>query len=92
MAEVSGQLITDLLPNGTVRTVFLQHVGGGYERPLMAKNLDLAEKELINTLGLTSEKAAELRAQLEHDRMADAVIIVDAQVAATFRNQPLRKD
>ena len=43
MAEVVGKLITDLHPNGTVRIVFLQHVGGGYERPHSAKSLDIAE-------------------------------------------------
>jgi len=92
MAEVMGRLITDLHPSGTVRMVFLQHNGGGFERPQTVKNLDMAEKEFINTLGLSSEKAAALRAQLERDKMADAVITVDAGVATTFLNLPLRRD
>jgi hypothetical protein len=92
MSEVTGRLIADLLPNGTVRTVFLQYVGGGNERPLMTKNLDNAEEEFINALGLTPDKALALRAQLERDKMVDTVITVDVEVAATFRNQPLRKD
>ena len=92
MTDVSGRLITDLHPNGTVRIVFLQHVGGGYERPFTAKSLDIAEGEFVNRLGLTLERATALRAQLEQDKMADAVISVDAEVAAMFRNPPLRKD
>jgi hypothetical protein len=92
MAEVTGRLITDLHPNGTVRIVFLQHVGDGYERPRIAKNLVIAEGEFMNTLGLTPDKAAELRAQLERDKMVDAVISIDAEVAATFRNHPLRRN
>ena len=92
MAEVSGRLITDLHPTGTVRMVFLQHIGGGLERPQTANNLDIAEGEFVNTLGLTPDQAAMLRAQLERDMMADAVISIDKEVAATFRNQPLRKD
>jgi hypothetical protein len=92
MAQVTGRLITDLHPNGTVRVVFLQRVGGGYERPHTAKNLDIAEGEFVNTLGLTPEKAAALRAELARNKIADTVIYVDAEVAATFRNLPLRKD
>ncbi len=92
MAEVIGRLTTDLHPNGSVRMVFLQHNGGGFERPHTAKSLDIAEEEFANTLGLTPDKPATLRAQLERDKMADAVISVDEEVAATFRNHPLRKD
>jgi hypothetical protein len=92
MAEVIGRLITDLVPNGTVRMVFIASVGGGYERPHTAKNLDIAEKEFINTLRLTPEKAAALRAELARNKIADTVMSVDAEVAATFRNHPLRKD
>lgn len=91
MAEVLGRLISDLHPSATVRMVFLQH-GGRYERPHTAKNLDIAEKEFINTLGVAPDKAATLRVQLERGKMADPVISVDAEVAATVRNHPLRKD
>jgi hypothetical protein len=92
MTEITGRLISDMHPNGTVRLVFLQCSGGGCERPLIAQNLDMAEKEFINTLGLTPDEAAVLRAQLEQDKMADAVIRTDAEVAATFRNYSLRRD
>jgi hypothetical protein len=51
MARVSGRLITDLHPEGSVRIVFLQHVGGGYERWHTVENFSLAEKEFINSLG-----------------------------------------
>jgi hypothetical protein len=56
MTQVIRKLITDLHPSGVVRIAFPQHVGGGYERPLTAKNLNLAEAEFI-TLGLTLPKS-----------------------------------
>jgi hypothetical protein len=92
MAEVIGRLITDLHSNGTVRMTFIQRIGGGFERPQTAKNLGMAEKEFINTPGLPPDMAAALRAQLERDKMADAAMSVDAMVADTFRNHPLRRD
>jgi hypothetical protein len=92
MAEVIGRLITDLHPNGTVRMVFIAYTGGGFEKPQTTKSLDMAAKEFMNTLGLTPDEPAELRARLERDKMADASISVDSEVAATFCNQPLRKD
>ena len=58
----------------------------------MAKNLDIAEGEFVNTLGLTAEQATALRAELERNKIADTETSVDAEVAATFRNRPLRKD
>ena len=90
MAEITGRLITDLNPDGTVRMVFVASKGGSNERPLVLKDLDAAV-DIIKTL-VTLEQAAVLRGQLVRDRMADAVITIQEEVAATFRNQSLRKD
>ena len=93
MAEMTGRLIMDLNPNdGTVRVVFIASTGGGNERPLIAKNLDEAEKVFIHTLGLTPERAAALWAELSRNKIADISITIDAKVAEVFFNQPLRKD
>ena len=89
MAEITGRLITDLNPDGTVRLVFIAK-GSGNERPLVLKDLGAAV-DFIKTL-VTLEQAAVLRGQLERDRMADAVITIQEEVAATFRNRPLRVD
>ena len=69
MAEVSGRLITDLHPNGTVRIVFIASVGGGNGTPFTAKNLDAAEV-IFMTCGLMPIRAAEIRAELEGNRFA----------------------
>jgi hypothetical protein len=37
MPEITGRLLADLHPNGTVRMVFIAHTGGGNEAPLRAK-------------------------------------------------------
>ena len=92
MADVSGRLITDLHPNGTVRIVFRQHFGGRYERPQTVKSLDIAEEEFADTPGMTPGKAAVLRAELSRNKIADTVVRIDEEVAAPFRDQPLRKD
>jgi len=90
MAEITGRFISDLLPNGTVRMVFIASRDGGNERPLLSKNLDAALNFMKSFV--TPEKAMTLRAQLERDKMADAVISIDKERAATFRNLPLRMD
>ena len=92
MSEISGRLITDLHPNGSVRMVFIPQTGGGYKRPLVASSLDAAEKVLIDTLGLTPEKAAALWAELSRNKIADITVSIDAKVAEVFCNQPLGKD
>jgi hypothetical protein len=42
MPKISGRLIVDLFPDGTVRMVLLLHDGDGDARPLTAVNLDSA--------------------------------------------------
>ena len=90
MAEVAGRLITDLHPNGTVRMVFIACKGGGNEKPHVSKDLNAAV-DLMKTF-VTPEQAMMLRGQLERDRMADAVISLEEEAAAKFRNQRLRID
>jgi hypothetical protein len=68
-----------------------ENIRGGCQRPHTAKNLDAAEEKFI-TLGLTPEKATALRGELERNKIADTVISLVVEVAATFRNHPLRKD
>jgi hypothetical protein len=40
MSEITGRLHADLFPDGTVRMVFIQIVGGGSETSLTAKIRD----------------------------------------------------
>ena len=85
MREITGRLLADLHPNGTVRFVFIVHIGGGNEAPLTAKNLDEAETDFVRRCGLTSERAAELRAELDQNKVVAVETSIDTAVAAKFR-------
>ena len=85
MAHIAGRLLADLHPNGTVRMVFIASVGGGNECPITAKNLDTAESDFVKTCGLTPERAAALRSELERNKVASAETNIDEAIAAKFR-------
>ena len=85
MPEITGKLLADLHPNGTVRIVFIAHTGGGNEAPLTVKNLDAAEIDFVKMCGLTPERAAELRAELDRNKVIAVETSGDAAVAAKFR-------
>jgi len=85
MPEITGKLLADLHPNGTVRMVFIAHTGTGNEAPLTAKNLDAAENDFVKTCGLTPERASALRTELDRNKVVSAETSVDASVAVMFR-------
>jgi hypothetical protein len=85
MTHIPGRLLANLFPDGTVRIVFLVSVGGGNEAPLMAKNPDAAEIVFM-TCGLKPEGAAELRAELERNKVVSVETSVDDVVAEKFRH------
>ncbi len=85
MPEVTGRLLADLHPNGTVRMVFIAHTGGGNEAPMTAKNLDAAETDFVSTCGLTPERASALRAELDRNKVVSVETSIDAAVGARFR-------
>jgi hypothetical protein len=84
MAQLKGTLLSDLRPNGKVRIVF--HVGerNGNEPIISVKNLDTAEREFVRTLGLSPERAANLRAQLERNKVFCVQVTLDDTVAPMF--------
>lgn len=88
MAQIPGSLIVDLHPNGTVRMVFLPRVGDRNASPLIAKNLDEAELDFINTCGLTIERAAALRAEVTRNGVATVETSIDEGMVAKFRFDP----
>ena len=51
---------------------------------------DYAHK--LRTIWMPPGKAAVLRAELSRNKIADTVVRIDEEVAAPFRDQPLRKD
>jgi hypothetical protein len=85
VSEIIGRLLADLHPNGTVRIVFIAHTGGGNEAPLTVKNLDTAEIDFVRVCGLTPERAAALRAELDRNKTVSVETSVDATIAAMFR-------
>jgi hypothetical protein len=85
MPEITGKLLADLHHNGTVKMVFIARTGGGNEAPLTVKNLDTAEMDFVRVCRLTPKRAAELRAELDRNKVASVETSVDAAVAAMFR-------
>ena len=85
MPEITGTLLADLHPNGTVRMVFIAHTGSGNECPITAKSLDSAETDFVRTCGLTPERAAELRIELDRNKVVSGETSIDDAVAAMFR-------
>ena len=83
MPEITGGLLADLHPNGTVRIVFIAHVGGGNEAPLTAKDLDTAEIDFVKTCGLTPERASALRKELDRNKVVSVETSIEGAVAAT---------
>jgi hypothetical protein len=65
--------------------VFLADTGGGNESPVTAKDLDAAEV-LFMTCGLTQERAAALRKEVQRNKVASMDTSVDEEIAAKFRN------
>jgi len=84
MAQIPGRLIVDMFSDGMVRMVFLPHTGDGNASPLTAKDLDAAEVLFI-TCGLTPERAAALRAEVNRNEVASVDTSVDVRIAAKFR-------
>jgi hypothetical protein len=84
MAKIAGRLLADLFPDGVVRIVFIPIVGGGTETPLTAKDLDAAEIVFM-TCGLTPERAAALRTELERNKVVSVETSIDEAVAVKFR-------
>ena len=84
MPGITGRLLADMHPNGTVRFVFIAHTGGGNECRMTAKNLDAAENDFVKTVGLSPERASALRMEVDRNKVASVETKVDAAVAAMF--------
>ena len=84
MSVITGRRFIDLLPNGTVRIMLIANNGGGNEAPFTARNLDIAEGAFIRTFCLTPERALELRAELERNKVFCIQMSPDNAVAAMF--------
>ena len=85
MPEITGRLLADLHPNGSVRMVFIAHTGGGKECPIAAKSLDAAESDFVKTCGLTPERASALRTELDRNKVVSVETSIDAAIAAFWR-------
>src|SRR5580692_4651358 len=84
MAEITGRLIMNVLPNGTVTTAFVPNMGGENMNPIVAQNLGYAEDALVKTFGQTPARAAWIRADLEREGTVRSVICIDVELAATL--------
>jgi hypothetical protein len=84
MTKIPGRLIVDLLPDGTMRTVFLATSGDKDASPNKAKDIDAAEFLFLNC-GLSVERAAALRAEVTRSKVAAMDTVVDEEIAIKFR-------
>jgi hypothetical protein len=84
MAKIHGRLIVDLLPDATVRLVFLPTRGDQDACRVRADGLDAAEK-LFMTCGLSAERAAALREEVSHNKVAMVNTDADEEDAAKCR-------
>lgn len=84
MAKITGRLIVDMFPDGTVRLVFIASIEGGNESPVIAKDLDAAEV-LFMTCGLTPGRAAALRGEVTRNKVASVDASIDEEIVAKFR-------
>jgi hypothetical protein len=84
MPKLTGRLLADLHPNGTVRVVFIATFRGGNEAPIHAIDLDAAEI-IFQTCGLSMDRAAALKAEVQRNKVASVEATVDEEVAAKFR-------
>jgi hypothetical protein len=83
MAKIPGKLLADVHPNGTVRIAFIASDGGN-GTPFTAKSLDAAEV-IFMTCGLTPIRAAEIRAELQRNKIVSVQTSLDDAVAEKFR-------
>jgi hypothetical protein len=84
MAKIPGKLMVDAFPDGTVRLVFLPSSGDRNASPVKVEDLDAAEV-LFMTCGLSKERAAALRAEVNRNKVASVETSVDEEIAAKFR-------
>jgi len=79
--RIRGTLHLQLLANGTVAFVFMPGQMGRGNNPLLAKNADTAEEDLVRTWGFTSTKAKstieelKLNGQVQRETDADAEMV-----------------
>lgn len=84
MPKLTGRLLADLHPDGTVRIVFIATFRGGNEAPIRAIDLDAAEI-IFQTCGLSADRAAALKEEVQRNKVASIEATVDEEVAAKFR-------
>jgi hypothetical protein len=84
MAQITGRLIMNLLPNGSVTIAFMPNMGGENMNPIVARNIDGAQDALVKAFGQTPVRAGWIRADLEREGTVQGVISIDLELAATL--------
>jgi hypothetical protein len=78
MEKVTGRLLVDLLPNGTVQMAFAPNGSDGNARPLLARTIYDAQSDLASYFEFTPAHADAQIARLVETRHIDLVIAIDA--------------
>jgi hypothetical protein len=85
MAKISGKLMVDLFPDGTVRLAILPSVDQRNASPVTVEDLYAAE-ELFMMCGLSKDRAAALRAEVKRNKGASLETNVEGEAAVKFRH------
>jgi hypothetical protein len=78
MEKITGRLLLDLLPNGTVQMVFAPNGSDGNAQPLLAKTIYDAKSDLASFFEFTPANADSQISRLEETRHIDLAIAIDA--------------
>jgi hypothetical protein len=80
--RIRGVLHLQLIENGTVAFVFMPgHMGVG-SNPLLAKNIEMAEEDLVRSWGFTTNKAKATVDELKLNGQVEQEIDADAEMVA----------
>jgi hypothetical protein len=86
MEKASGRLVLTMMDGGTVQMAFTPNGMHGNPRPLLAKDMDQAESDLVATFEFSQQRARTLVIDLKRERQVDVVISIDeGKVPALFQ-------
>jgi hypothetical protein len=79
---VRGTLHADLLPDGSVRELFIAAGGGGNASPLLAKNSGTAQLDFCKTFRISESRAEALVSELDRAGHVEFECEIDATLAS----------
>ena len=88
MAEITGMLLSDLLPDGTVTINFASEESTEKGFAFRVQNLDAAEAYLVQNLHMTPQLAAAIRLGMERNKVVFLGMSIREEVFAELHCTP----